>query len=456
MRFRASDVAAATNGSLVGPDVALDGVSFDSRSLRHGQLFVPIVADRDGHDFVASAVANGATAYLSARGAIADAAATAVVVDDTLRALMDLARVRRQSFAGTVVGITGSVGKTSTKDLAWAALAAAGKRTWANERSFNNDQGLPTTILNAPDDTETLVLEMGMRGFGEIARLCRIAAPQIGIVTRVAEAHSDRVGGIDGVQRAKSELPAALAADGFAILNGDDPRVAAMASVTAATVVRYGEGDSNEVRISDVGVDGLARASFHLDSPWGAVDVVLGISGRHMVHNAAAALACVGVVGGDLEAAAASLRDVTLTAMRMQIDRLASGAMLLDDSYNANPTSMRAALDALVDLPARRRIAVLGVMAEIADAEAEHVAIARYAADRGVRVIAVATPLYGLQPVTGDDATTLVAATLEAVGSVAGDDAVLVKASRAAGLDRIAQALRSGSVRVLERGDGAA
>jgi UDP-N-acetylmuramoyl-tripeptide--D-alanyl-D-alanine ligase len=219
-----------------------------------------------------------------------------------------------------------------------------------------------------------------------------------------------------------------------------------MASVTAATVLRYGESDANEVRISGVRVDELARASFHLDSPWGAVDVVLGVSGRHMVHNAAAALACVGVVGGDLVAAAASLRDVTLTAMRMQIDRLASGATLLDDSYNANPTSMRAAIDALVDLPAMRRIAVLGVMAEIADAEAEHVAIARYAAERGVRVIAVATPLYGLPQVSGDDADALVAAALDAVGSVAGDNAVLVKASRAAGLDRVAKALRDDGV----------
>jgi UDP-N-acetylmuramoyl-tripeptide--D-alanyl-D-alanine ligase len=446
MRFRASDVAAATEGVLIGPDVALDGVSFDSRTLRAGQLFVPIVADRDGHDFVAAAVANGAAAYLSARGEIVGEAATRIVVGDTLQALMDLARGRRQAFGGTVVGITGSVGKTSTKDLAWAALAASGKRTWANESSFNNDQGLPTTILNAPDDTETLVLEMGMRGLGEIARLCHIAAPQIGIVTRVAEAHSDRVGGIDGVATAKGELPAALPSHGCAILNGDDARVAAMASITAAAVVRFGEARSCEARISDVRLDDLARATFQLDSPWGAVEVALGVSGRHMVHNAAAALACVGVVGGDLAAGAAALRDVTLTAMRMQIGRTATGALLLDDSYNANPTSMRAAIDALVDLPATRRIAVLGAMAEIADAPAEHVAIARYAAERGVRVIAVSTPLYGLPPVTGDDPASLVAATVDAVGSIAGDDAVLVKASRAAGLDRIAKALRDDGV----------
>jgi UDP-N-acetylmuramoyl-tripeptide--D-alanyl-D-alanine ligase len=443
MRFRASDVAAAVNGSLVGPDVALDGVSFDSRSLRSDQLFVPIVADRDGHDFVASAVANGATAYLSARGAIADLSATAVLVDDTLQALMDLARVRRQAFSGDVVGVTGSVGKTSTKDLAWAALSAGGKRTWANERSFNNDQGLPTTILNAPDDTETMVLEMGMRGFGEIARLCHIAAPRIGIVTRVAEAHSDRVGGIEGVQRAKSELPAALPADGYAILNGDDARVAAMATVTPAAVIRYGEGAHNEVRIGNVQLDELARASFHLDSPWGAADVVLGVSGRHMVHNAAAALACVGIVGGDLAAAAMALRAVSLTAMRMQIDRLPTGALLLDDSYNANPTSMRAAIDALVDLPAQRRIAMLGVMAEIAHAEAEHRAIVSYATERNVRVIAVGTSLYGIEPISADDADTLVSGAVAALGSIAGDDAVLVKASRAAGLDRVAQALRN-------------
>ena len=428
MRFRAETVAAATGGRLHGADVEIDGVSFDSRSIQPGQLFVPLVAERDGHEFIEGALARGAAAYLTAQPPVGG---TAIEVPDTLRALMALAAHQRAAFDGPVIGVTGSVGKTSTKDLAWAALAT-GRRTWANERSFNNEQGLPTTLLNTPDGTEVLMLEMGMRGVGEIAELCAIARPTIGVVTRVAEAHSDRLGGIDGVARAKAELVQALPAGGTAILNADDARVRAMRGASAAPVLLFGEAADADVRISGLTLDELARASFHLDTPWGAVDVRLGISGRHMANNAAAALACVGVVGGDVAAGAAALADIGLTAMRMDVQRTAAGAIVLNDSYNANPTSMRAALDALADLPAQRRWAVLGLMAEISDAAAEHLAIVRYAAERDIEVLAYGTDLYGITPVADPVA---------ALGSLAGGDAVLVKGSRVVGLERIAAGL---------------
>jgi UDP-N-acetylmuramoyl-tripeptide--D-alanyl-D-alanine ligase len=428
MRFRASDVAAASGGRLVGPDVDIDGAGFDSRTLGSGQLFVPLIAERDGHDFIGEARAAGAAAYLTSRPAVGG---TAIEVAHTLRALMDLAMDRRRSFAGTVIGITGSVGKTSTKDMAWAALAVS-RRTIANERSFNNEQGLPTTILNTPDDTEVMVLEMGMRGLGEIESLCRIATPHIGLVTRVAEAHSDRVGGIDGVGRAKSELIAALPADGIAILNADDQRVRAMSRLTSSKCLLFGQADDADVRIRRVVLDELARPSFAVDTPWGDAEVRLSISGRHMAMNAAAALACVGAVGGDVVAGAAALSNVGLTAMRMQVGRAVSGAIILNDSYNANPTSMRAAIDALMDLAAKRRVAILGVMAEISDAAAEHRAIASYAADRGIELIAVGTDLYGIEP--SADATAV-------LGLLSGDDAVLVKGSRVAGLEMLAALL---------------
>ena len=416
---------------MVGPDVDIDGAGFDTRTIRPGQLFVPLVAERDGHDFVDAALGAGAAAYLTSRTATCG---TAIEVSDTLRALMDLAAVLRGSFAGTVIGITGSVGKTSTKDMARAALAAS-RRAAANERSFNNEQGLPITILNTADDTEVMVLEMGMRGFGEIEALCRIAMPQIGVVTRVAEAHSDRVDGIEGVARAKAELITALPANGVAILNADDPRVRAMGALTSATTVLFGEATDSDVHIRDVVLDELARPSFTVDTPWGSAGVHLSISGRHMAVNAAAALACVGAVGGDLRAGAAALSSVGLTAMRMQVDRARSGAIILNDAYNANPTSMRAAIDALVDLPAVRRVAILGLMAEISDAAAEHLAIARYAAERDVELIATGTDLYGIEP--SDDA-------IVALGLLSGDDAVLVKGSRVAGLEKLAALLISG------------
>ena len=430
MRFRAREVAEATGGRLVGPDVDLDGAAFDSRSLRPGQLFVPIVAERDGHDFVASAVAGGSPAYLSSRGVVS-AEATTVEVGDTLRAFMDLAAAMRLRLDIPVVGITGSVGKTSTKDMTRAALGAS-RRTWANEKSFNNEMGLPSTLLNAPDTTDVMVLEMGMRGFGEIAELCRVGRPDVGVVTRVAEAHSDRVGGIEGVARAKAELVQALPASGTAVLNADDPRVLAMASMTSGRVVTFGESPDADVRVTRLELDELVRPRFVAVTPWGEVEVVLGVSGRHMAVNAAAALAVVGALGADVAAGAAALADVGLTAMRMSVLTSPSGGTVLDDSYNANPTSMRAALDALVALPASRRVAVLGVMAEISDAADEHLAVAAYAAERGIEVVAVGTDAYGVVPVDDPVAT---------IGSVARGEAVLVKGSRVAGLERVAAAL---------------
>jgi len=186
------------------------------------------------------------------------------------------------------------------------------------------------------------------------------------------------------------------------------------------------------VRLDDLRLDDIARPSFLLHTPWGQCRVHLAASGRHMAHNAAAALACVGAIGGDLQGAAAALAEVGLTAMRMEVQRTAAGAIVLNDSYNANPTSVRAALDALADLPATRRIAVLGLMAEISDPEAEHRAILEYARGRGIEVLAVGTELYGIEPT--DDP-------VAALGSLAGGDAVLVKASRVVGLERVAAAL---------------
>ncbi|HEY4331737.1 MAG TPA: UDP-N-acetylmuramoyl-tripeptide--D-alanyl-D-alanine ligase, partial [Ilumatobacteraceae bacterium] len=395
MRFRASDVATATGGSVIGADVELDGVSFDSRSVARGELFVALVAERDGHDFIPSARAAGAASILAGRDIDGG---PAIIVEDTAQALMDLGRWARDRVTGHVVGITGSVGKTSTKDLTRAALAA-GLRTAANERSFNNEQGLPVTILNAPDDTEALVLEMGMRGLGEIARLCEVGRPTIGVVTKVAAAHTARVGGIDGVTAAKSELVRALPAAGVAVLNADDDRVMSMAAVASCDVLTFGTGPTADVRVTDLSLDSLARPRFTLLSPWGAARVELAVSGAHMATNAAAALAVAGTCGVDLGAAASALREASLSPWRMELARTASGATLINDAYNANPASMRAAIETLLALDvAGRRIAVLGVMAELGDPVEDHAAIGRLLAEHDITLIACGTELYGVDP----------------------------------------------------------
>jgi UDP-N-acetylmuramoyl-tripeptide--D-alanyl-D-alanine ligase len=424
----ASQVAAAVGGTLAGPDVIVDGASFDSRALRPGSLFVPLVAERDGHDFIDAALAAGAAAYLTAR---APQGGTAIVVGNTAAALMELAAWARRQLEVPVVGVTGSVGKTSTKDLIAAALGAT-RRVTANERSFNNEQGLPVTILGAPDDVELLVVEMGMRGFGEIAALCAVAAPTIGVVTSVAGAHTERVGGIEGVARAKRELIEALPATGTAILNADDHRVAAMAEHSPAQVVTY--GTVGDVRIGDVVLDDLARPSFRIESPWGGADVRLSVSGAHMASNAAAALAVAGVVEGSIERAAEALRSARVSAMRMDVRRSPSGAIIVNDAYNANPDSMRAALTALAGISSRRRVAILGLMAELDDAAAGHRQVAAIARELGIHVIATGTDLYGSPPVDDPLAT---------LGPIGEGDAVLVKASRVAGLEKIAEALLS-------------
>ena len=430
----AADVAKATNGTLIGQNAHLSGVSFDSRNVRPGQLFVPIVAERDGHEFVEAALAAGAGAYLTTGKTFGR---TAITVPDTLAALLQLGAWGRNKLdaqlSNRVIGITGSVGKTSTKDFIAAALGSS-LRVAANERSFNNDQGLPVTILNAPDDVEALVLEMGMRGFGEIARLCTVARPNIGVVTRVASAHTERVGGIDGVARAKSELVIALDASGFAVLNADDERVVAMRTLTDARVITYGASSSADVRMTSCVLDERACASVSIESPWGKASWKMNVPGEHMAHNAVGAIAVAGVLGLDLQRAAEAVSNSILSEMRMQHRIARSGALIIDDSYNANPASMSAALQALSVTKASRRIAVLGVMAELSEPERDHSEIAGLAKKLGIEVLAIGTDMYGMQSRTLDE----VAAMLSVAEN---STAILIKGSRVAQLEKLVSLL---------------
>jgi UDP-N-acetylmuramoyl-tripeptide--D-alanyl-D-alanine ligase len=402
----------------------------------HHQLFVPIVAERDGHDFIEDALKAGAGAYLTSRPEIVEGlGGTAIVVDDTAQALIDAARWGRTQFPAStiVVGVTGSVGKTSTKDLIVAALSSA-KRVVANVRSFNNEQGLPVTILNAPLTTEVLVLEMGMRGLGQIDDLCRIARPHIGVITRVGEAHTELVGGIEGVAQAKGELIEALPPLGVAILNADDERVLAMRSRSVAPVLSYGESTGADVRITDLHLDAHGRALFEVATPSGSASLNLSTPGRHMAHNAAAAIAVGEALGVPLSQMVESLRSATISDRRMQMKTTRNGALLLDDCYNANPTSMAAAIETLAQIPATRKVAVLGIMAEIENPESAYAKIAHMAQAGSIEIIAVGTDGYGSPAVSIDEA-------IERIRQCDDSTAVLVKGSRVAGLERIVDAV---------------
>lgn len=432
MRLSTDEIAEATGGEVFGRSTTVDGAGIDSRSLAPGQLFVPLVAERDGHQFIGAALAAGASSYLT-QGPIE--AGTAIRVQDTGAALTALGRWARSRIDGDVVGVTGSVGKTSLKDL----LAAVASTTWvahASVGSFNNELGVPLTLLGAPDDTRFVVVEMGARGQGHIAELCETARPTVGVVTVVAGAHLEQFGSLEGVARAKGELVEALGPRGLAVLNADDALVAAMAARTAAEVLTFGR-TGGEVRAVALTVGDDLRARFTLESPWGRTEVHLGVAGEHQVTNALGAAAAALARGAEPDAVAAGLAGASLSTGRMHLRTAPDGTRVLDDSYNANPTSMAAALRALAALPGARKVAVLGTMAELGDsAEEGHATIAELASELGIEVVAVDEARYGpsVKPVkTPAEAIEALAA----AGATGPDAAVLVKASRAARLERV-------------------
>jgi UDP-N-acetylmuramoyl-tripeptide--D-alanyl-D-alanine ligase len=450
------EVAARVAGRVAAADpqaVVTGPVVVDSRACRPGSLFVCIAGEHtDGHAHVGEAVANGAVVALASR----PVDGPAVMVDDTVQALGALAGdVLRRTTDCRVVGITGSSGKTSTKDLTAAMLSRAGK-TVAAVASLNNEIGLPLTVLDVESDTRNLVLEYSARGIGHIAYLCGIARPAIAVVLNVGSAHLGEFGSRGAVATAKGELVEALPADGLAVLGVDDPLVAAMRSRTAAPVVGFGGSPAADVRIEALTLDARARPSFRLATPQGSVAVELQQSGAHQALNAAAAAAvglASGMALGEVAEALGKVREIS--AHRMQLTPRPDGLLVVDDAYNANPESMRAAVDALAVL-ARGRSgtswAVLGEMRELgADSPDLHAAVGRHAAEAGVdHLIVVGEPAEpiaaGARSVGGwrgsveltpdpDAATALVAA------SVARDDVVLVKASNALRLWRVADAL---------------
>ena len=473
MRLTLSEIAGITGGQLLGgdPDTAVTSYSIDTRTLAPGALFVALRAERDGHDFVGDALERGAAGALISRAPVTGGQAKPpsiglVLVDDTAAALTALGRAARDRLAAVpVVGITGSTGKTSTKDLTAAALAPAGP-VGASPVSFNNEIGVPLTLLSAPPGAVAVVAEMGARGVGHIATLAALSRPTIGVITNIGMAHAEFFGSREEVARAKGELLEALPGSGHAVLCADDDMTPGLAARTGAAVLTAGSSAGAAVRVSAVRLDADLRPAFHLDTPWGSVDVPpLPVRGAHQAGNAAFAVAVAGVVGVSVEDAVAGLAGAVGSPLRMDLRRSASGLLVLNDSYNANPTSMAAAVDALATLGGEggRRFAVLGRMAELGpQATAEHHRLGKLVAAAGVeRLIVVAGAPQPGRPGAAETSPELAALAdgaresgVEAVvvedPEAAVDaltphlrpgDAVLVKASRVAGLERVATSL---------------
>ncbi len=474
IRLRLDEVARATGGRLAGgaspEDVVEGNVVIDSREAGPGALFVALPGERvDGHDYAARAVRAGAVAVLAGREITGPdgAAVPTVVVADPQAALGRLARAVRDRLTGlTVIAVTGSSGKTSTKDLLAEVLAGAGP-TVAPRNSFNNEIGVPLTALGCDERTRFLVSEMGAREPGNITYLCDIVAPQIGVVLNVGAAHAGVFGSREVTAATKGELVEALPADGLAVLNADDPAVAAMAARTTARVLRTsveradgadrvdGADRAADLRALDIALDEEARPSFTLQTADGTARVSLQLHGRHHVANALAAAAVALGLGMDLPVVAQRLSAAPArSAGRMSVHPRADGVTVVDDAYNANPDSVAAALAALAAMTGSgergRGWAVLGEMLELGpDSAAEHARLGRLAAELGIhRLVAVgpgARAFCGGAAAMGPGGAVAVA-DVAAAEELLNDrlrpgDVVLIKASRAIGLDRLAAAL---------------
>ena len=457
----AAEIAAATDGRLIRSSGRfIRGAAVDSRTVAPGNMFVALPGETtDGQRFLGEAIAAGAAALLVREAdwsagldvemTVAELSDVAIVaVPDTLLGLQAVARAWRGRFSPLVVGVTGSIAKTSTKE-AVAAVLAERFATLKSEGNANNEVGLPLTLLRMGPEHEAAVLEMGMYVGGEIAQLAEIARPLIGVVTAVREVHLSRIGSIEAVARAKAELVEALPADGTAVLNADDDRVAAMRDRTAARTITYGFAQNADVRAERVVSAGLDGMEFTLIAPGAAVRVATPSLGRHGVHNRLAA-AAVGLAAGlEMDLIVAGLRHGWQAEHRDQIVRI-PGLTILDDTYNASPASMIAALELLSTLPGRH-VAVLGEMYELGQAH-----------ERGHREVgAVAARLVDRLVVVGEGASAIAAgaAPLGAGAVLVRDrqaalevlrdwlrpgDAVLVKASRAAALEWVVGSLEAG------------
>jgi UDP-N-acetylmuramoyl-tripeptide--D-alanyl-D-alanine ligase len=449
-------LAAACGGALHGSDAEFAEVLIDSRRVGARDLFCALPGTRvDGHDFVAAAASAGAAGALVARPLPAPIAQ--VVVADVASALARAAAAWRMAFTGAVIGVAGSNGKTTTKEMLAAILARRGE-CLATRGNLNNELGVPLTLLRLAATQAAAVIEIGANRAGDVAALAALARPAIGLVTNAGAEHLEGFGSLDGVARAEGEMVAALAADGVAVINHDDPYAGLWRSMTRARVLAFGLGVGADIRATDETLAATAagfRTRFTLHSTGaagvaaGTVAVSLALAGRHNVHNALAAAAAALAAGATLAQVAEGLASVRAVEGRLQLKAGAQGAWLIDDSYNANPSSLRAALDVLAGLAGRRWL-VLGDMAELGEhAEASHREAGALARASGVQRLYTFGPQARLAG-AAFGAGAGHASDLAALGDLlrpqlAADVRLLIKGSRVNRLERLVSALAAGA-----------
>lgn len=459
-RFNSQELVAATGGRWIGaPRLDVNGVSTDTRQLSAGVCFVALRGERfDGHDFLAQAAQAGAACAVVAADRAEGAPLPVLAVPDTLAALGELARFHRRRFDIPVVAVTGSNGKTTTREMVAAILAVRGS-TLRSEGNLNNEVGVPLTLFRLEPSHQAAVIEMGMSHAGEIARLAAITEPRVGVVTNAGAGHLAGLGSIDAVADAKAELYSGLPASGIAVANADDARMLARAMSSHRRLLTFAVGRRKhaDVVVLDILEHGPEGLRFLLGIGNRELECQLGLVGLHNAANAAAAAAAAIALGATDREIAAGLASVRTVGRRLRIERLASGLTLVDDCYNANPSSMSAALATLAALagkqPGARAVAVLGDMLELGPVEVEaHRALGAEAAKAGVKLLAAFGPrsretaeaarAAGIPDEAvfqTEELDALVGWARKVLGE---DDVLLVKGSRGMKLERLVQALQ--------------
>jgi UDP-N-acetylmuramoyl-tripeptide--D-alanyl-D-alanine ligase len=457
--FTLGQLARDCGGTLRGDaETRVSGVSSDTRLLEPNQLFIAIRGTAfDGHQFVAEAVAKGARAVLVSSDGVDAGNAAVIRVEDTVLALGSLAKAHRSRFQGPVIAVTGSNGKTTTKEMCASILEAAGHRVRRSPGNYNNEIGLPLSILGLVADDNVLVVELGMNHPGEIDALGAIASPTVGAITQIAPAHLGPMGSVEAIASAKGELLERIRSEGVAVLNADDPLVMGQAGRFSGRVVRFGTGPEAEVRAGSIEPTAVGTR-FELATGRGSTEIELHTPGRHQVWNALCAVAAAAAADAAdapdarlLAAARSGLARFRPVAGRLVLSRTASGITLLDDSYNANPVSVEAALRALAEIEgAARRIAILGDMLELGPEGSDlHAQTGSAAAHAGVdllvtvgelsRETASAARRGGIEEIVEVSDAKAAASFLRSC--VRSGDAVLVKGSRGMKLEAVVRAL---------------